>query len=105
MVAQLPVISIVHQFAEAVKKQGVPLREVYLFGSYARGEQKEWSDIDVALVSDDFEGVSFEDIKRFIDITIQKPYIFFELHTFNSADFEENNPFAQEIIKTGIKVI
>lgn len=105
MVAKYPVVNIVHQFAEAVRNQGVPLKEVYLFGSYARGEQHDLSDIDVALVSDDFMGVSFEDVKRFIDVTIQKPYMYFEIHTYNTADFEDTNPLAHEIIKTGIKVI
>ena len=51
-------------FAEEVKKQGVNLRGVILFGSYARGEQQKWSDIDVALIADEFIGVGFEDIKH-----------------------------------------
>jgi len=28
-----------------------------------------------------------------------------ELHTFNEADAPENNPFVNEIIKTGIELI
>ncbi len=104
MVRNKPVINKVKRFAGAVRKQGVQLRQVFLFGSYARGEQREWSDIDVALVADEFVGVSFEDIKRFIDVTIQKPYILFELHTFSTADFETGNPFVAEIKRTGIQV-
>ncbi len=104
MVTNDAVIQTVRQFAKEVKKQGVKLRKVFLFGSYARGEQRADSDIDVAVVADDFIGVGFEDIKRFIDVTIQKPYILFEYHTFNTADFEEGNPFVAEIKKTGIQV-
>lgn len=104
MVRDKSVIEKVRQFSEDVRKQGVQLRQVFLFGSYARGEQKEWSDIDIALVADDFTGVSFEDIKRFIDVTIKKPYILFELHTFNTSDFESGNPFAKEIKRTGIRI-
>ncbi|MEK7253543.1 MAG: nucleotidyltransferase domain-containing protein [Bacteroidota bacterium] len=98
------VIEKVKQFAKDVKKQGVPLRQVFLFGSYARGEQRELSDIDVALVADDFTGVSFEDVKRFIDVTIQKPYFLIELHTFKTSDFMEGNPFVNEIKRTGIRI-
>ncbi len=105
MVRNRPIINKVKRFAGAVGRQGVQLRQVFLFGSYARGEQREWSDIDVALVADEFVGVSFEDIKRFIDVTIRKPYILFELHTFNTKDFETGNPFVAEIKRTGIQVV
>jgi len=84
--------------------QGVHLREIYLFGSYARGEQHEWSDVDIALVADSFTGVSFEDIKQFIDVTIKKPYFLFEYHTFNTQDFITGDPFIDEIKRTGIAV-
>ena len=92
--------------ATAATKIEIPFKpaRVILFGSYARGEQKPSSDIDVAVVADDFVGVSFEDVKRFIDVTIKKPYILFEFHTFNTADFESGNPFAAEIKKTGIQI-
>lgn len=104
MVEQQTAINTVKRFAEAVKKQGVQLRAVFLFGSYARGEQHEWSDIDVALVADEFIGVGFEDIKRFVDVTIQKPYILIEPHTFNTSEFEKGNPFVDEIRRTGIPI-
>ncbi|MEZ4963235.1 MAG: nucleotidyltransferase domain-containing protein [Saprospiraceae bacterium] len=99
-----PVINIVRTFVKDIRKEGVQLRRAYLFGSYSKGEQRESLDIDVALVSDDFVGVSFEDVKKFIDVTIQKPYFLIELHTFNTSDFEEGNPFVDEIKRTGIEI-
>ncbi|MEO6759637.1 MAG: nucleotidyltransferase domain-containing protein [Saprospiraceae bacterium] len=104
MVEQQVAISTVKRFAEAVRKQGIDLKTVILFGSYARGEQQEWSDIDVALVADEFIGVGFEDIKGFIDVTIQKPFLFIESHTFNTSEFAQGNPFIAEIRRTGIVV-
>ncbi len=38
-----------------------PVRYYYLFGSYAKGNPGEYSDIDVAVVSDKFIGDRFED--------------------------------------------
>lgn len=104
MVREQPVIQQVRHFVEDVRKQGIQLRKAFLFGSYAKGEQREYSDIDVALVADDFTGVSFEDIKKFIDVSIQKPYFMFEFHTFKTSDFEEGNPFVDEIKRTGIPI-
>jgi predicted nucleotidyltransferase len=37
-------------------KQEIPIKEVILFGSYAHGKPKEYSDIDLAVISDWFEG-------------------------------------------------
>jgi uncharacterized protein len=104
MVEQQFAIDTVKIFADAIRKQGIDLKTVILFGSYAKGEQREWSDIDVALVADEFVGVGFEDIKRFIDVTIQKPFFFIESHTFNTQDFALGNPFIDEIRRTGIVV-
>ena len=36
----------------------VHLQKVVLFGSYARGNAHEWSDVDLALISDDFNKMS-----------------------------------------------
>ena len=104
MVGQQLAINTVKTFAEAIRKQGIDLKTVILFGSYARGEQREWSDIDVALVADEFIGVGFEDIKRFIDVTIQMPFFFIESHTFNTKEFAQGSPFIEEIRRTGIVV-
>ncbi|MFN0213610.1 MAG: nucleotidyltransferase domain-containing protein [Saprospiraceae bacterium] len=105
MVRNQSTIDTVTQFANAIREQGVNLRAVILFGSYARGDEREWSDIDVALVSDEFIGVPFEDIKQFIDVTIQKPYFFIEPHTFNTKEFEKGNAFVEEIRRTGVQIV
>jgi len=34
----------------------IPIKEIILFGSYAQGNPKEYSDIDLAVISDWFEG-------------------------------------------------
>ena len=36
--------------------QEIPIKEIILFGSYAHGNPKEYSDIDLALISDWFKG-------------------------------------------------
>jgi predicted nucleotidyltransferase len=41
----------VNKFLVQLKEKGIPVEAAYLFGSYARGREKEWSDIDVAVIS------------------------------------------------------
>ena len=66
MVTQLHAIEIAKQFSQEVKKQGIHLRKAFLYGSYAKNQQREHSGIDIALVADEFIGVGFEDMKLFL---------------------------------------
>jgi uncharacterized protein len=91
-------------FVQAVQNQGVKLKKAILFGSHSSGKSHEWSDIDVALIADEFSGVNVEDLNYFINVTIQKPFFAVEPHTFNTKDFQEGNAFTKEIEKTGIVI-
>ncbi len=76
------------------------VRHAILFGSYARNEQNELSDIDLALFADEFQGVRFWDNRLIQDIKIQKPYFDIETHTYNTDEFERgDNGFIDEEIK------
>jgi predicted nucleotidyltransferase len=102
MLTQDAVIEIVRNYAKEIEQHGVHLRMVILYGSFAKGKQHEWSDIDVALVADDFTGFGFLDMNRFTDISIRKPYIRIEAKTYPTEYFRSGDPFINEIKKTGI---
>jgi predicted nucleotidyltransferase len=102
MVVDPKVISIVKAFKKDASKM-IKVDAVYLFGSSARRERQEYSDIDVAVVSPDFTGFSFMDRKKLGPIVL-KHDLSIELHPFRRKDFTRSNPFVWEIIKTGIKV-
>ncbi|MCL2329002.1 MAG: nucleotidyltransferase domain-containing protein [Bacteroidetes bacterium] len=105
MLTQNAAINTVQNYAKEINSRGVNLRKVILFGSFAKGTQHEWSDIDVALVADDFSGVGFLDRKRFSGINIKDPYMMIEPITYPTDYFEESDPFIEEIKKTGIEII
>jgi len=104
MLTKNAAIEIVDNYAREIQAQGVHLRTVILYGSHAKGTQNQWSDIDVALVADEFEGLP-TDIHHFMTIAIKKPYTRIEPNTFPTDYFYEGDPFIEEIIKTGIKII
>ena len=52
---------IVNEYARQVHKTYNP-KEIYLYGSYARGEEKQHSDIDIAVVLEHI------DIKKYLDV-------------------------------------
>jgi len=97
-------IEIVSNYASEIQAQGVHLRNVILYGSFAKGSQHLWSDIDVALVADEFEGL-FTDIYHFANVAIKKKYIRIEPNTYSTEYYKEGDPFIEEINKTGIKIL
>ena len=96
-------IEIVGNYAREIQAQGVCLRNVFMYGSFAKGTQHKWSDIDVALVADEFEGLP-TDHYFFAHITIKKPYVRIEANTYPTEYFNQGDPFIDEIKKTGIKI-
>jgi len=64
----LPIREILPELKEALQKRyGTRLKSIMLFGSYARGEQMVGSDIDIAIILDEFSHACTE-IERTGDI-------------------------------------
>jgi len=80
------------------------VKKAYLYGSAVSGRFTKNSDIDIAIVADDFSGDVIEDLlmlmklRRQIDNRI-------EPHPFKPDDFELDDPFVAEIISTGIEIM
>ncbi|MGB3077087.1 MAG: nucleotidyltransferase domain-containing protein [Chitinophagales bacterium] len=92
----------VSSFAGEVKKQGVHLKKVFLFGSFAANRQHEYSDNDVALVADEFTGFGYDDMKLFLKTL--RNYTIIQPKTYPTSYFNEGDPFVEEIRKTGIEI-
>ena len=83
---------------------GIEVYEAYVFGSVVRGKFNKNSDIDVAIVSGNFTGISFYDVqkiskyRRSVDLKL-------EVHPF-SIDDTLINPslFFTEIKNKGIQI-
>ncbi len=104
MLTRKTAIERVRNFAIELKSGGLHLRSVILFGSYAYNKQTEWSDIDVAIVADEFTGDGFNDARYFARINNKKPYILIETSTYSTNSFKKGDPFIEEIKRTGIPI-
>jgi len=104
--AQLPtkIKSTINNYLQALNRNDIPIKEAILFGSYARGNYQEWSDIDIALVSDIFEGNRIDDKDKIRKITLSISSEI-EVIPFSPDDFSLQNPFVKEILKTGIRLV
>lgn len=96
-------IKTVEKFVKEVKASGIHVRRAVLFGSYAYGKPHKWSDIDVALVADEFKGA--DDVRYFSDINIKPAYMSISTRTYNSKEFiPEIDPFIEVIMEKGIEI-
>ncbi|OHB36319.1 MAG: nucleotidyltransferase [Planctomycetes bacterium GWA2_40_7] len=94
----------IDRYIRELNRNNIPIKEAILFGSCAKGNYQEWSDIDIALVSDIFEGNRIDDKDKIRKITLSISSEI-EVIPFAPDDFNLQNPFAKEILKTGIKLI
>lgn len=89
-------------FAGRLKKK-LPVREVYLFGSFAKGEIHEGSDIDLLIVGD-FSERLFDRIGKILDLT-DLPI---EPLVYTTGEFEalkkSRNPFITEILRAAVRL-
>lgn len=49
------VIAQVQEYKKILRADRLPMQGFYIFGSYAKGTQRKWSDIDVLVVSPKFK--------------------------------------------------
>lgn len=104
--AQVPdkIEKIISSFLSALRENDIPVKRAILFGSYAHGNYTEWSDIDLAVVSDIFVGDRFDDKRKIRPITLSVSDSL-EILPYTPQDFTEDDPFVKEIIRTGIKIV
>lgn len=84
-------------------KKTMQIDRAFLFGSYSKGSPNEWSDVDVCIFSDYFEGRDSIDIgMELLDAAYKYlPELVIEPHTFPTRELENDNPFVKEVLRTG----
>lgn len=103
MLTRRAAIKTVERFVREIKASGIQVRRAVLFDSYAHGKPHEWSDIDVAVVADEFRGV--DDARYFSGVRIKPDYMEISTRTYNTKEFTpETDPFAEVILEKGIEI-
>lgn len=95
---------LVKNYAHNLHEGGLTFKKVYLYGSYATGKNNKWSDIDVCVISDEFDGKNWDKfeqklwrLRRQVDLRI-------EPIGMSTKEFNEFSPLASEIKKNGIAI-
>ena len=90
------------QYLKRLKDNNIKFSDAWLFGSYAKGNQKENSDIDLAIVLADTEKNFETEVKLMVmrqgDETIIEP------QRYTTEEFNEKLPIVNQIIQNGEKI-
>lgn len=100
------VITAINFFEKCLTDKGINISKIILFGSYANGTPDHESDIDLVIISNDFDGKNiFERAKLTKEaeiLTIKKFLIPLDILTLSNKEFETQS-INGEIIYDNIK--
>ena len=94
-------LDIAQKYAELLREK-FELQKIILFGSYVKGNPRDDSDIDIAIVFSHYDNrldrqVELMKLTRQIDTRI-------EPHPFRENEFDVSDPFVNEITRYGMEL-
>lgn len=100
---------VIEKLKQALSKlsEQLPVKCAYLFGSYASGQPKPWSDVDVAVVSPKFgENIIRDSV--FLMKALEETGLMVEPHPYSEEEYKEAAPgsfLLEEVIHKGIRLV
>lgn len=94
------ILTKVKQFSDIVKQDFIP-EKIMLFGSYSRNEQTKDSDIDIAVIFNNFRGDILETES---DLWLKAWKIDSRIEPILLDMQDDKSGFCEEIMKTGIEL-
>lgn len=82
----------------------IPVKKAILFGSYAKGSFDDDSDIDIAIFSNYFQGMSGKDAFKLLFMNTLSYGVDLEPQAFLEEEYVSPLGLTEEIIKTGIEI-
>ncbi len=96
--------NLIHKYKITLANEGIPVQKIILFGSYAKGTPKPWSDVDVCVVSKIFGKDYHVEMVHLMQLASEVDDMI-EPHPYSPQDLNDPfDPLAYEIRTTG-KVI
>lgn len=97
--------SLAKKYYQELLKANVPVSQMIIFGSHAKGNPKPWSDLDICVVSPIFGKNRYQEGVR-LAILAHKVDDIIEPHPYHPKDLKEKwDPLAEQIRTTGKVVV
>ena len=102
MFSQDEVKAILRRYTSKLISLKIPITHVYMYGSYAKGNPRKDSDVDVCVISPSFSD-RIDATMTLMKIRDDKELIISPI-AFSPETFVDENPLAWEIKQTGISM-
>ena len=97
-------IAVIRAFLERIQQE-LPVERAYLFGSYARGHSRDYSDIDLAIVTPVLNDKNSFSINQKIFSRASRFNVDLEPICFSPEEFEkEELPIVLDIKREGVEI-
>jgi predicted nucleotidyltransferase len=98
------VTSVAKNYADDVRHV-MSVDRAVLYGSFAKGNATEYSDVDICFFLDSFDGKRRVDvIAELLGLTDKYSDVFIEPIAFPVSELQNDNPFVKEILRTGWEI-
>jgi uncharacterized protein len=98
-------MDVVRRFKKAIEARNIVVNKIVLFGSYAFGNQREGSDIDVAVISDDFRDKGYWDRIDILSYAIYEVFEPIEAIALTTDEWERGDRAIIEFAKSGEVIV
>ena len=95
------VLEIIRQFRAALQQQGIKVDKIILYGSWAQGNAHEDSDIDLVVISKDFEKKGYWDRIQILSEAIYKVFAPIEAVALDPEEWNKGDRMICEYAKKG----
>jgi predicted nucleotidyltransferase len=94
--------NLVTRYADVLKQSGVEVEKLVIFGSYAKGKNKPWSDLDICVVSPAFGKNRLQESMNLAALAVKVDSMI-EPYPCHPHDFDNKyDPLIQEILIHGV---
>ena len=101
-------VEIIAAYRNSLEAMGIKAKKVVLFGSRARGQAGEFSDIDLLIVSDDFKSMDTWERMRLLGRARMGIGVPMEIFGYTEEEFSSEPPgtfMSDEVKAKGIEVV
>jgi len=95
------VLSIIERFKNILEQKKVKISKIILFGSYARGNFNDNSDIDLIVISENFATMNYWERIDFLSGAIYEIFEPIEALSFTPSEWEKSDSFLTDYAASG----
>jgi len=94
-------LEVIDRFRAVLERKDVKVNKIILYGSFAREDYRDESDIDVIVISDDFASLNYWERIDLLSEAIYEIFEPIEAVSFTSNEWESSNSFLVDYAKDG----